>query len=651
MMSTYRTARRGSESLLLSPVCLGAGQLSVELIGAELFGVRWGRLEVAQRVYLAVRDTSWNTIPGELFAREIIQSDDAFRVTFRSAHRFESIDFEWIGVIEGRSDGTLTYEMVGEALAEFSYSKIGLNIHHGLAAYRGRSYVAQTFSGEVKGQLESDIKPQSVENGYLTAMFDYFDRISFDLDGAMVSFEFEGDQFEMQDQRNWSDANYKTYGTPLRFGFPREARNGESLSQKITMKVAGPISRRQLSDDAVVVYPRFVASTIPEIGQCWRADDRYPDGLPPSTYPDFLRVEVMDSTNLETVVRPVLQTVDGTDIEIELVVATSYESVERDSARVTNYLRGEGAGIARLVILERSGDYDALRQATPPELALPFKNSLRARGVETPVLSGTDQNFSEVNRSRPSYSALDGLAFPINPQVHACDDISLMQNAAGIVDIASQARRLYSNTWLSVGPVELIGKDGPYPAGPPHADSPPPWPDPRQGSLFGAAWAVAFLEACVRADVDALTLFDLTGDHGLVDRGSAEAPRNTPFRWVMSRLPQVRSSRSTWRVLPVDTDPRYSMLGWQTEGGSRALIANVQDRMLDLRFALGRGPIHVAILDETAQRSDTGYWDEGVSMESSALLGKLFPIVLRPYAVVCVDSSFGPSTGDQSDSS
>lgn len=32
-----------------------------------------------------------------------------------------------------------------------------------------------------------------------------------------MSLRFAGDRFEMQDHRNWCDANWKTYGTPLEY--------------------------------------------------------------------------------------------------------------------------------------------------------------------------------------------------------------------------------------------------------------------------------------------------------------------------------------------------------------------------------------------------------------------------------------------------
>ena len=37
---------------------------------------------------------------------------------------------------------------------------------------------------------------------------------------------FEGDLWEMEDQRNWTDASYKTYSTPLRLPYPVEIQRG-----------------------------------------------------------------------------------------------------------------------------------------------------------------------------------------------------------------------------------------------------------------------------------------------------------------------------------------------------------------------------------------------------------------------------------------
>ena len=40
----------------------------------------------------------------------------------------------------------------------------------------------------------------------------------------------EGETFETEDQRNWSDASFKTYGTPLHLPFPVEVEEGTRVA-------------------------------------------------------------------------------------------------------------------------------------------------------------------------------------------------------------------------------------------------------------------------------------------------------------------------------------------------------------------------------------------------------------------------------------
>ena len=44
--------------------------------------------------------------------------------------------------------------------------------------------------------------------------------------GLMAEVRFEGETFEMEDQRNWTDASYKTYCTPLSLPYPVEVKEG-----------------------------------------------------------------------------------------------------------------------------------------------------------------------------------------------------------------------------------------------------------------------------------------------------------------------------------------------------------------------------------------------------------------------------------------
>ena len=49
------------------------------------------------------------------------------------------------------------------------------------------------------------------------------------LPGVRVACRMEGDAFEMEDQRNWLDASYKTYVRPLALPWPYTIGKGEQL--------------------------------------------------------------------------------------------------------------------------------------------------------------------------------------------------------------------------------------------------------------------------------------------------------------------------------------------------------------------------------------------------------------------------------------
>src|SRR5918994_5460633 len=85
---------------------LHAGPVVLELDGADLRRVRLGGAELVQRVYVAIRDAPWNTIPATFSDWTVDAAGDRFTVAFSARHAHEAIDFRWRGRIEGLADGT-----------------------------------------------------------------------------------------------------------------------------------------------------------------------------------------------------------------------------------------------------------------------------------------------------------------------------------------------------------------------------------------------------------------------------------------------------------------------------------------------------------------------------------------------------------------
>ena len=54
--------------------------------------------------------------------------------------------------------------------------------------------------------------------------------------GVTAYFAFEGDHFELEDQRNWTDAAFKSYSTPLSRGLTHDAVRGHALRQRVTVR-------------------------------------------------------------------------------------------------------------------------------------------------------------------------------------------------------------------------------------------------------------------------------------------------------------------------------------------------------------------------------------------------------------------------------
>ena len=53
----------------------------------------------------------------------------------------------------------------------------------------------------------------------------------------------------MEDQRNWTDASFKTYGTPLELPFPVEVVSGTKIVQTVTLTLDGAKIEDQKIDD------------------------------------------------------------------------------------------------------------------------------------------------------------------------------------------------------------------------------------------------------------------------------------------------------------------------------------------------------------------------------------------------------------------
>ena len=117
--------RYGGTGPLPESRLLRAGPLSLLFEEGDLRYVRLGKVEIIRRIYIAVRDRNWETIPIGLSCLRIDEADDSFHITYDADHREREIDFHWRGEIVGDRHGSIRFIMDGVARSTFERNRIG----------------------------------------------------------------------------------------------------------------------------------------------------------------------------------------------------------------------------------------------------------------------------------------------------------------------------------------------------------------------------------------------------------------------------------------------------------------------------------------------------------------------------------------------
>ena len=649
----------GRETPPERPRRLRAGEVTALFDGADLRRAVLAGTEIVRRMYTAIRDVNWDTVLPARSAYGVEVGDREFRISYHALHRKEELDLTADITIEGRADGTLRFAFDGTANSDFPYCRIGICTLHPPAA-AGRAFRAHLPNAVAEGELPLLVGPQWIRDGKLHALFAPYRRLTIAMtDGLDVEFSFDGDLFEMEDQRNWTDASFKTYSTPLALGFPHQARRGQTFRQSVEVRllrrVAAPVSPG-VRATPVAGSPPVPAPIALSIGTSKRA------GLPAiglgmssvsstltmreaellrAVAPDHLRVELRAVDGADSLTSAVAAChLLGTRLEVAVFLG---EDPAADLEPMAAALRG--APVERfLVFREGSKCSDGhLVQTARARLA---QGHPRAR-----FFGGTNLYFAELNRTRPDPQGMDGLVFTITPQVHDGDDMSLMENFRVQEDAVRTALSFAgAGRAVAVSPVTLKARFNPF-ANRPLAVDPTQLPlpvDPRQAALFGAAWTVGSVKSLIEGGVGAVTYYETIGWRGLIETASGSAvPARFPSQpgmifpvyWVFRDL-------SGWRSATVlsceSSDPQQvTGLALRHQGRTRVLLANLTPDPQEVALTPGS-------LGEEATVSliDRGSYD--VAHSDVASLRRTTPpvsmraprprLTLNPYAVACVDA-------------
>ena len=505
-----------------------AGDLSAEFAAGGLRYLRMGDIEVARRIVVAVRDQAWNTVPGTLSDVRIHQAGDQFRITFSSRHEANELCFTWKGTIGGTADGSCSFSMDGSAVTSFPYRRIGICVLHPPEEFAGRRFSATGGGAAISGQLPVLVAPPGPSAGIDEPLIPAFARLALSGRHVSAEFSFTGDHFEIEDQRNWTDASFKSYSRlPVVSTEPEHLAAGGRLQQAVSVSaiLRGRAPRtRPPAVPRIVIGDEIAAAPMPEVGLAHAGD------LPP---PGPRTTELLAGMALAHLRADVhLQREGWAD---RLGAARRQAQEMGCPLELAVFLdNGAPSGLEQLapvlgqVPVRRVLVYRVGAESTPGADVAAVRAALVALPSATPFGGGTDLNFAELNRSRPDVAAMDVIAFPINPQVHAADEDSMVETAEGVRAVIRTARSFAAGRPVVVSPISLRPRFNPDE--PDALDGPAaPLPgnaDPRQMSLFGACWALVTMKALAKEGAQATTWFETTGPKGVIDGDSAQPARS-----------------------------------------------------------------------------------------------------------------------------
>lgn len=190
-------------------------------------------VEVLRMMYFALRDHNWGTFV-QLITNEVVDSqEDSFSVSYTctNINEAQAAIFEWSVRIHGDNDGTITFEIQGETLQAVRRNRAGFCILHPIQG---------TAEQPVTIFHEENAKTETYFPRYIAAQDPFLDIRAMQWragNGGEYRLDFEGDIFQTEDQRNWGDASYKTFCTPLSRPFPVQLQPGDKVWQRVTLRL------------------------------------------------------------------------------------------------------------------------------------------------------------------------------------------------------------------------------------------------------------------------------------------------------------------------------------------------------------------------------------------------------------------------------
>lgn len=624
---------------------LKAGPMQVEFDNGQLRYLKVHGIEILRAIGFLVRDENWGTYIPKISALRVDEGEDGFSISFHAVCSRRGQEIAYDAAIEGRADGSLEFSATATPKTDFLTARTGFVVLHPLKGVAGQPATAEHVDGEI---VESEFPPLvNPVQPFLNLRSLTHEVVA----GLKATVRMEGDTFETEDHRNWTDASFKTYVRPLSRPWPYTLEAGEPVKQSIKVSLSGKVKTGRSAKMANVIDVKLgkpLREKLLPIGL----------GVPAEEIDHAIRnldlIKLAKPRILQCHYDPrekhglklfyayrVLAEQTGADAVLEIIVASidQYQKELNDVAKLVEQSGLKLSGVAVCPV----GDLKSVLPDGERPPAPPLEDLYKAARKAFPGIKlggGMFSFFTELNRKRPPAEMLDFVMNTTCPIVHAADDRSVMETLEALPYQVKTARTFLGKTPHRVGPSAIGCRDNPHGA----TFTPNPdnericlvKADPRSRALFGAAWLLGYIATFARTGIESMTVGAPTGPRGVIYRrtsnmqpyfDSLSGPAVFPAYHVVAGL--MNSSGQKLVESTSSNDQKVCCFAHRGKNGSTLWIANLTAQNQDVQIAGGKGAMFGTVLDESSFDMAT---TRPIEFQKSwkAMSGKL---MLKPYAV------------------
>jgi hypothetical protein len=545
-----------------APVTIELGPWVFEVRADEIANLAYDGSIVARSIRAVARDRDWRTVPAVAQTMARAQNGSRLQIAMQGlgADISSTLDLAHDG-------GRLTVSLEATSHAEFLTNRLGLVVLHP-PTLAGEPLIVGTSSGqEVRTVFPAHVSPHQPATDIRS--------LAWTSDGVDMRIEFMGEIFEMEDQRNWTDASYKTYSRPLALPFPFQIAPGETVHQSVIVTATRFADRTLRTQSDTVEFVR-TGQPMPEISLGATTAPDADLGAEPYPLPAGLGAVLVELDTRTPTWRAALRraAVEASGLPLDVRIVADDEAALREAVTAA---ADSDSPVARL------GVFSGATHVTEPPLWRALQELAGQRLPGSALLGGARSHFTELNREHGRLPAdIPELTFSLTPQMHATERAQLIESIPMQATVVRNAGQIAGKRLVHVGPITLRPRFNAVATTDPRAGGDRELErgygaqlvdgatDQRQSADALEAWTVASFAAIAQAtdaaNVASVSYFETTGQRGIRD-GDRPYP-------VARAIASLAGLRGTELILPAEPAPEgLWCIGAARADGSWQLVA------------------------------------------------------------------------------